>query len=53
MKKWIEKLKLAEDDLEKIILLGAWLSEEAERRNIKPPVVIVGGSAVEIYTFGY
>ncbi len=49
---WIERIKKTPDELEKLILLGAWLSEEAKGKGVNPPV-IVGGSAVEIYTWGY
>ena len=49
---WIERIRNARSDAEKVLLLGAWLSNEAEKRGIKPPVV-VGGSAVEVYSFGF
>ena len=49
---YAERIRQATDEVEKLILLGAWLTEEAEKRGIRPPVV-VGGSAVEIYTLGY
>ncbi len=49
--KWIERIKNSKEEIEKLLILGAWLSEEAKKRGVKPPI-IVGGSAVEIYTFG-
>ncbi len=42
-----ERIKQAEDEVEKLILLGALFSEEVEKRGVIPPVV-VGGSAVGI-----
>ena len=46
------KVKGARSEVEKLLIFGAWLSKKVREKGAKPPIV-VGGSAVEIYSFGH
>ncbi|ACO04494.1 MAG TPA: hypothetical protein DEP48_05300 [Persephonella sp.] len=48
----LEKVKAEKDILKKHLLFSAWLSQKLKEKNIPLPV-IVGGSALEIYTGGF
>ncbi len=48
----LESMKRASTELEKHLLFLLWLSGECKKRSRRPPV-LVGGSAVEVYTYGH
>ncbi|MGB9873838.1 MAG: hypothetical protein ACPLRS_02595 [Hydrogenobacter sp.] len=49
----LEKIKYEENELKKILLFMAWLNRKLKEKGIKKFPILVGGSAVELYTFGY
>lgn len=50
--KELERIKKSKTGLEKLILFMGWLTKKFKETALPPPV-LVGGSAVEVYTFGY
>ncbi len=48
----LERLKEARNEVEKLLIFGAWLTKKVKEKGARPPIV-VGGSAVEIYSFGH
>lgn len=52
MDKELRRIKQAKNELQKLLLFGSWLTKEMKKKGAKPPI-IVGGSALEIYTFGH
>lgn len=48
----LQKIKQSKREIEKLIFFMGWLTKKFKEQNLPPPV-LVGGSALEIYTFGY
>jgi len=51
MESELRVVKETEDEVAKLLAFGSWLTRKVKERGKQPPV-IVGGSAVEIYTLG-
>lgn len=50
--KELKRIKKAKTELEKLILFMGWLTKKFKENELPLPI-LVGGSAVEVYTFGY
>ncbi len=48
----LEKLREERDEFKKHIRFLVWLNKELKERGIMDLPVLVGGGAVEVYTFG-
>ncbi len=53
MEELIRKIKEETNALKKLLLFMAWLNRKLKEAGIKTFPILVGGSAVEVYTFGY
>ena len=51
-KELLEKVKAEKNELKKMLLFLSWLNKALRERGIKSLPILVGGSAVELYTFG-
>ncbi len=52
MKVNLEDIKAEKDELKKMLLFMSWLNRKLKERGVTALPIVVGGSAVEIYTFG-
>lgn len=53
MEELIRQIKEESNELKKLLLFMAWLNKKLKEAGIKTAPILVGGSAVEVYTFGH
>ncbi|RUM31376.1 MAG: hypothetical protein DSY42_02865 [Aquifex sp.] len=53
MEEELRRIKEETNELKKMLLFMAWLNKKLKERGTRTLPVLVGGSAVELYTFGY
>ena len=53
MEELIREIKEESNELKKLLLFMAWLNKKLREAGIKTAPILVGGSAVEVYTFGH
>lgn len=53
MEELIREIKEESNELKKLLLFMAWLNKKLKEAGIKTAPILVGGSAVEVYTFGH
>jgi len=53
MEEELRRIKEETNELKKMLLFMAWLNKKLKERGTKTLPVLIGGSAVELYTFGH